>query len=46
MRNTKLPLLLLLLMLSLTASAYTDHRYAKVDSAEQVLMTNKRITDQ
>lgn len=46
MRNTKLPLLLLLLMLSLTASAYTDHRYAKVDSAEQVLMTNKQITDQ
>lgn len=48
MRNTKLSRILLsvlLLMLSLTATAYTDHRYAKVDSAEQVLMTNKQITD-
>lgn len=48
MRNTKLSRILLsvlLLMLSLTATAYTDHRYAKVDSAERVLQTNKQITD-
>ena len=33
------------LMLSLSVSAYTDHRNAKVDSAEQVLRQRKDLTD-
>ena len=32
-------------MLSLSVSAYTDHRNAKVDSAEQVLRQRKDLTD-
>ena len=46
-KNNTLKILLsaLLLMQSLTAGAYTDHRHAKVDSAEQVLNSGNPLTD-
>ena len=35
----------MMLMLAGSATAYTDHRNARVDSAEQVLQSGKRLTD-
>ena len=35
----------LMLMLTGSATAYTDHRNARVDSAEQVLQSGKKLTD-
>ena len=44
-RTIKIVFLALLILQSLTVVAYTDHRNAKVDSAEQVLNSGRHLTD-
>ena len=44
-RHVSILLLLLWLLTPHLASAYTDHRNAKVDSAEQVLSSGRTLTD-